>query len=54
MSNLTSLTLKGALDGLVAKDFSSEELTQAHIDAVAAARPLNAFILETPDKAQCI
>ena len=51
MSTLTSLTLKGALDGLAAKDFSSEELTQAHIDAVAAARPLNAFILETPDKA---
>jgi len=51
MSQLTSLTLKGALDGLRLKAFSSVELTQAHIDAVAAARPLNAFVLETPEKA---
>jgi aspartyl-tRNA(Asn)/glutamyl-tRNA(Gln) amidotransferase subunit A len=51
MSNLTSLTLKAALEGLEAKSFSSEELTQAHVAAVAAARPLNAFVLETPEKA---
>jgi len=51
MSELTSLTLKGALDGLRSKAFSSVELTQAHITAVEAARPLNAFVLETPDKA---
>ncbi len=51
MSSLTSLTLKAALDGLAAKSFSSEELTQAHVEAVAAAKPLNAFILETPEKA---
>ena len=47
MSKLTSLTLKAALDGLSAKSFSSTELTQAHIDAVAAARPLNAFVLDS-------
>jgi aspartyl-tRNA(Asn)/glutamyl-tRNA(Gln) amidotransferase subunit A len=51
MSELTSLTLKGALDGLRSKAFSSVELTQAHVEAVEAARPLNAFVLETPDKA---
>ncbi|MBI1405170.1 MAG: Asp-tRNA(Asn)/Glu-tRNA(Gln) amidotransferase subunit GatA [Caulobacter sp.] len=51
MSALTSLTLKAALDGLKSKAFSSVEITQAHIDAVAAARPLNAFVLETPEKA---
>lgn len=51
MSALTSLTLKAALDGLADKSFSSEELTKAHVEAVAAAKPLNAFILETPDKA---
>jgi aspartyl-tRNA(Asn)/glutamyl-tRNA(Gln) amidotransferase subunit A len=51
MSALTSLTLKAALDGLKSKAFSSQELTQAHVDAVAAARDLNAFILETPEKA---
>lgn len=51
MTDLTSITLKGALDGLSAGAFSSEELTRAHIDAVEAARDLNAYILETPDKA---
>ncbi len=51
MTDLTKLTLKAALDGLSSKAFSSLELTQAHVDAVAAAKPLNAYILETPDKA---
>lgn len=51
MSELTSLTLKGALNGLRSKAFSSVELTQAHVEAVKAARPLNAFVLETPEKA---
>jgi aspartyl-tRNA(Asn)/glutamyl-tRNA(Gln) amidotransferase subunit A len=51
MSELTSLTLKAALEGLAQKRFSSAELTQAHLEAVAAARPLNAFVLETPEKA---
>ncbi|MGE5564811.1 MAG: Asp-tRNA(Asn)/Glu-tRNA(Gln) amidotransferase subunit GatA [Parcubacteria group bacterium] len=51
MSELTSLTLKGAIDGLRSKAFTSVELTQAHVEAVEAARPLNAFVLETPDKA---
>ncbi|MES2894442.1 MAG: Asp-tRNA(Asn)/Glu-tRNA(Gln) amidotransferase subunit GatA [Pseudomonadota bacterium] len=51
MTALTSLTLKAALTGLADKSFSSEELTAAHVAAVEAARPLNAFILETPEKA---
>ena len=51
MTDLTRLTLKAALDGLQSKVFSSVELTQAHIDAVAQARALNAFVLETPEKA---
>ncbi|MCI3131464.1 Asp-tRNA(Asn)/Glu-tRNA(Gln) amidotransferase subunit GatA [Phenylobacterium aquaticum] len=51
MSALTSLTLKAALKGLADKSFSSLELTRAHVDAVEAARPLNAFVLETPEKA---
>ena len=51
MSQLTSLTLKGALEGLKAKQFSAVELTKAHVAAVEAARPLNAFVLETPEKA---
>lgn len=51
MSSLTDLTLREALDGLAAKTLSSEELTRAHIEAIEAARPLNAYILETPEKA---
>jgi aspartyl-tRNA(Asn)/glutamyl-tRNA(Gln) amidotransferase subunit A len=51
MSDLTSLTLKGALDGLAAGSFSAVELTQAHVDAVAGARALNAYLVETPDLA---
>jgi aspartyl-tRNA(Asn)/glutamyl-tRNA(Gln) amidotransferase subunit A len=51
MSDLTSLTLKAALDGLADKSFSSVEITEAHVEAVEAARALNAYVLETPDKA---
>jgi aspartyl-tRNA(Asn)/glutamyl-tRNA(Gln) amidotransferase subunit A len=51
MSQLTGLTLKAALDGLAAKSFSSEELTKAHLEAVEAARALNAFVVETPERA---
>ncbi|HUO22000.1 MAG TPA: Asp-tRNA(Asn)/Glu-tRNA(Gln) amidotransferase subunit GatA [Caulobacteraceae bacterium] len=51
MSELTSLTLKAALDGLRARKFSAVEVAQAHLDAIAAAKALNAYVLETPDKA---
>ncbi|MDR3509867.1 MAG: amidase, partial [Caulobacteraceae bacterium] len=51
MSALTGLTLKAAIDGLRERRFSSKELTQAHVTAIEAARPLNAYVLETPDKA---
>jgi len=51
MSELTGLTLKGAIEGLKGGAFSSEELTRAHSEAVEAARPLNAYVLETPDHA---
>lgn len=49
MTTLTDLTLADALDGLKAKAFSATELTEAHIKAVEKARPLNAFITETPE-----
>ncbi len=51
MTDLTSLTLTEARDGLKAKSFSSTEITQAHIAAVEAARALNAYVLETPEHA---
>ncbi|MBV8592930.1 MAG: Asp-tRNA(Asn)/Glu-tRNA(Gln) amidotransferase subunit GatA [Caulobacteraceae bacterium] len=51
MTSLTELGLAEAVAGLKARRFSSEELTQAHLDAVAGARSLNAFTLETPERA---
>ncbi|MGQ4272953.1 Asp-tRNA(Asn)/Glu-tRNA(Gln) amidotransferase subunit GatA [Terrihabitans sp. B22-R8] len=51
MSELIDLSLAEARDGLKAKSFTATELAQAHIDAVEAARPLNAYVLETPEKA---
>ena len=49
MTKLTDLTIAGARDGLKAGDYTAVELTQAHIDAMEAARSLNAFITETPE-----
>ena len=51
MSKLTDLNLAEARDGLVKKEFSATELTQAHIDRVAASDALNAYVLKTPEKA---
>jgi aspartyl-tRNA(Asn)/glutamyl-tRNA(Gln) amidotransferase subunit A len=48
---LTELSLAEARDGLARKAFSARELTQSYVAAVEAARPLNAFITETPDLA---
>ncbi len=50
-ADLTKLSLTAALNGLSRGDFSAVELTQAHIDAMAAGRDLNAYIVETPELA---
>src|SRR5712675_3648381 len=52
MTDLTSLTLSEAREGLASKSFTSLELTDAHIAAIEAARALNAFVMETPDQAR--
>src|SRR6516165_9341089 len=52
MTDLTSLTLAEARDGLAGKSFTSLELTDAHLKAIEAARVLNAFVLETPEQAR--
>jgi aspartyl-tRNA(Asn)/glutamyl-tRNA(Gln) amidotransferase subunit A len=52
MSELLSLTIAAARDGLKNKSFSASELTEAHIAAVEKARALNAYVLETPDHAR--
>jgi aspartyl-tRNA(Asn)/glutamyl-tRNA(Gln) amidotransferase subunit A len=48
---LTELTIAAARDGLRARQFSARELAEAHITAAAAARPLNAYLKETPQRA---
>ncbi len=52
MTYLTSLTIAAARDGLRRKDFTALELTQAYISNIEKARVLNAYIVETPDKAR--
>ncbi len=49
MTELTQLTITDALKGLKNKNFTAQELTQAHIDAMQSAKKLNAFITETPE-----
>ncbi|WP_032114213.1 amidase, partial [Candidatus Paracaedibacter symbiosus] len=49
MTKLTELTLCEAREGLVNKQFSAQELTQAHLDKMEETRALNAYITETPD-----
>lgn len=51
MTQFTDLTIAAALKGLEKGEFTSVELTQAHINAVEKARALNAFIVETPELA---
>src|SRR6201994_2900581 len=54
MTDLTSLTIAEARSGLANKSFTSLELPAAHLAAIEAARALNAFVLETPDKARAM
>ncbi len=51
MTVLTQLTISDAQDLLKRGEISSKELTEAHVAAVEAVRPLNAFITETPERA---
>src|SRR5215218_2517259 len=52
MTDLTSMTIAEAKEGLASKSFTSLELTDAHLAAIEAARSLNAFVLETPEHAR--
>ncbi len=51
MSELTKLTIAEARDAVAKGELTAAELTEAHIAAVEKVRPLNAFLVETPDKA---
>ena len=52
MTELTSLTLGEARDGLRSRRFSAVQLADAHLAAMETARALNAYVLETPDQAR--
>src|SRR6059036_3059228 len=54
MTDLTSMTIAEARNGLASKSFTSLELTDAHLAAIEAPRSLNAFVLETPDQARAM
>ena len=51
MSELVTLTIAAARDGLKQKKFSAAELADAHLMAIEQARSLNAYVLETPERA---
>ncbi|MEJ2374474.1 MAG: Asp-tRNA(Asn)/Glu-tRNA(Gln) amidotransferase subunit GatA [Pseudolabrys sp.] len=51
MSELTALTLAEARDGLAKKTFSAAEMAEAHLAAIEQARALNAYVLETAERA---
>jgi aspartyl-tRNA(Asn)/glutamyl-tRNA(Gln) amidotransferase subunit A len=51
MSDLTDLGVAAIRDGVRDGSFSAREVATAFIDKVAAAKPLNAFLVETPDHA---
>jgi aspartyl-tRNA(Asn)/glutamyl-tRNA(Gln) amidotransferase subunit A len=51
VNNLNDITLAEARDGLSRGEYTSVELTEAHIRAIEAARDLNSFITETPNVA---
>ena len=54
MGALTELTMARALAGLAKGEFSSRELTDAHLQAMEKHRGLNAFVTETPDRARAM
>jgi aspartyl-tRNA(Asn)/glutamyl-tRNA(Gln) amidotransferase subunit A len=51
MSELTDLGIAAIRDGVRGGDFTAREVAEGFIAAVAAAKPLNAFLVETPDHA---
>src|SRR5512139_3690540 len=52
MTDLTSLTIAAAREGLKKKQFSALELTDAYLAAMEKARVLNAYVVETPERAR--
>jgi aspartyl-tRNA(Asn)/glutamyl-tRNA(Gln) amidotransferase subunit A len=51
MTDLTDLGVAAIRDGVRSGAFSAREVAEAFVARVAAAKPLNAFLVETPDHA---
>lgn len=51
MTDLTNLGIAAIRDGVRAGDFTAVEVAEGFIAKVAAAKPLNAFLVETPEHA---
>ena len=51
MTDLTTLTIAELRDGMRAREFRAREVAEAYNAAVAAARTLNAYTVETPEDA---
>lgn len=51
MTDLTKISIAEARDGMKRGDFTSVELTEAHIAAVDGFDAMNAYIVKTPEKA---
>ncbi|HEY8433051.1 MAG TPA: amidase family protein, partial [Sphingomicrobium sp.] len=51
MSELTSKTIAELRDGLRSREFTAREIAEAFNAAVAAAKSLNAYTVETPEDA---
>src|SRR5512135_1561081 len=51
MTTLPELSISDARDKLKTKEISARELTASHVEAMSAAKSLNAFITETPELA---
>jgi aspartyl-tRNA(Asn)/glutamyl-tRNA(Gln) amidotransferase subunit A len=51
MTALTDLGVARIRDGVASGDFSAREVAEAYIANVEAGRPLNAFVVETPEHA---
>ena len=54
MNDLTALTLAQARDALRKREFSASELAEAYLAAIGRARALNAFVLETAERARAM
>ncbi|HVV80221.1 MAG TPA: Asp-tRNA(Asn)/Glu-tRNA(Gln) amidotransferase subunit GatA [Pseudolabrys sp.] len=50
----TALTIAQARAALAKKELSAVELADAHLDAMEKARALNAYVLETPERARAM